>query len=154
MTGPVEVVPAAVVAAVRLAAFSALGASPGGVNASDTDPSTRHTGVRLDGDLAAVATLTREASPRNAFRPVWRVRGMATRPAFQGRGLGGLLLAEALTHVAAHGGGLVWGNLRLAAVPFYERHGFVVADDVFRIANGVEHRYGELTVPPARSSST
>ena len=133
---------------VRLAAFAALGASPGGVNASDADPATRHTGIRIGTELAAVATLTRDASPRNSFRPAWRIRGMATRPEHQGRGYGRLLLAEAFEHVAGHGGGLLWGNLRLAAVPFYRRHGFTVQDDVFRTDIGVPHRYGERMIAP------
>jgi GNAT superfamily N-acetyltransferase len=142
----VETVGAQEVPAVRLAAFSGLGAAPGGVNASDSDPDTRHTGIRVGDLLVAVATLIRDPSPRNDFRPAWRIRGMATRPEHQGEGLGGLLLADAVAHVAAAGGGLLWGNLRLAAVPFYQRHGFTVQDDVFLTDIGVPHRYGERMI--------
>ena len=134
------------VAAVRLAAFSSLGTSPGGINDSDADPATRHTGIRVGGTLVAVGPLTREASPRSASRPAWRIRGMTTRPEHQGNGYGGLLLGEAIEHVTAEGGRLLWGNLRLAAVAFYRRHGFTVQDDVFVTDIGVEHRYGERLI--------
>lgn len=132
---------------VRLAAFAGKGSSPGGVNPSDRDPGTRHFGVRIGDVLAAVGSLVPERSPRNDTEPAYRIRGMATRPEFQGQGLGGLVLHRVRSHIAIRGGGLLWGNLRLAAVPFYQRHGFTVADDVFRSDIGVDHRYGEQRVP-------
>ena len=135
------------VPAVRLAAFAGHGSSPGGVNPRDRDPQTWHGGVRIGDVLAAVGSLVPEPSPRNATEPAYRIRGMATRPEFQGHGLGALVLRQAITRIADLGGGLLWGNLRLAAVPFYRQHGFTVADDVFRTEIGVQHRYGERYVP-------
>jgi GNAT superfamily N-acetyltransferase len=49
---------------------------------------------------------------------------MATEESLRGRGLGAQVLAGVLDHVRAHGGGLIWCNARVRAIPFYERAGF------------------------------
>ena len=49
---------------------------------------------------------------------------MATRHDLRGRGIGAAVLGRAVAHVAGHGGGLLWCNARLPAVPLYRRAGF------------------------------
>jgi predicted GNAT family N-acyltransferase len=49
---------------------------------------------------------------------------MATTEELRGQGIGGRLLDVVLAHVAAHGGGLLWCNARVTALPLYERAGF------------------------------
>jgi predicted GNAT family N-acyltransferase len=54
----------------------------------------------------------------------WRIRGMATAPEWRGRGMGTALLAAALDHVHASGGGPIWCNARTPARSLYGRAGF------------------------------
>lgn len=51
---------------------------------------------------------------------------MATADGWRGKGVGAQVLAAALEHVEAAGGGLVWCNARTPAARFYERAGFQV----------------------------
>ena len=92
----------------------------------DDHPHAAHFGaVDPDGVVVATGTVVPEAPPWEPGRaPAWRLRGMATEPAYRGRGVGGRILAAAVDHVAAHGGGLLWCNARLPAVGFYRRAGF------------------------------
>lgn len=129
---------------VRIAAFSDRGVSPGGH--SPGDETAIHNAVRVDGKVVCVGTLNHDPSPRSDYKPVWRVRGMATLPEHQGRGYGRKLLRACIQQIAQDGGGLLWGNLRVAAVPFYESYGFAVHDDVFASVNGALHRYGEMLI--------
>jgi GNAT superfamily N-acetyltransferase len=134
------------VVSIRVAAFSALGVSSGGRNDTDNAPTTIHVGVRVNGDAVATGTLTPGHSPRNEQWPAWRVRGMATLPEAQGHGYGGMILDHFVEYIAGEDGGLLWGNLRVAAVKFYEAHKFVVQNDVFASTSGALHRYGERFV--------
>lgn len=67
-----------------------------------------------------------EARPR-----WWRIRGMATAGAHRGQGLGAGVLGTLLERIAEQGGGAVWCNARVRAVPFYLRAGFHPAGAVF-----------------------
>ena len=135
--------------AVRLAAFASVGTTHGGRNDSDDDPTGRHCGVLVDGEVVAVCSMFNEPSPIVAATPAWRIRGMATLPDHQSHGYGGMLLESFVDWVAANGGGLMWANLRLAAIPFYERHGFRPHGEPFATASGALHRYGDRIVSPS-----
>ncbi|MBL7500353.1 GNAT family N-acetyltransferase [Frankia sp. CNm7] len=88
----------------------------------DDEPDTAHVvAVLPDGAVVGTVTVLREESPWGA--PGWRLRGMATDETMRGRGVGSRLLAAAIDHVRAQGGGLLWCNARLRAVPFYQRAG-------------------------------
>jgi GNAT superfamily N-acetyltransferase len=95
--------------------------------AEDHLPGTFHLGVR-DGDvLVAISTWI----PRpHHDEPGVQLRGMATAPDLQGRGVGALLL-EAGCLRAGTIAPLVWARARDTALPFYLRHGFVVEGDGF-----------------------
>lgn len=134
---------------VRIAAFAPLGVSPGGRSPQDELPDTVHAAIRIDDQLVCVSTLSRDPSPRSDHQPVWRIQGMATLPNHQGHGYGGTLIQHYVDHIAEAGGGLLWGHLRLAAIPFYERHGFVVQEDVYVTRSGVSHRYGDRLIAAA-----
>jgi GNAT superfamily N-acetyltransferase len=108
----------------------------------DDDPRSAHAAVRdvENGDaqhrtvVDAVGTVVPEAPPWEPERvDGWRVRGMATRPEARRRGLGSLVLATLLDHVAAQGGGLVWCNARVPAQGLYRRAGFTARGGVFDI---------------------
>jgi GNAT superfamily N-acetyltransferase len=59
----------------------------------------------------------------------WRLRAMATDPAWRRRGIGAQVVAAVLAHVRAAGGTLVWCQARVTARRFYERAGFAAHGD-------------------------
>lgn len=80
-----------------------------------------------DGDaLCGTGNVRREPAPWAPDEPGWRVRGMATDPAYRSQGVGTLVLGGLIDHCRSHGGGIVWFNARTPAQAFYERAGFVV----------------------------
>ncbi|WP_052710904.1 GNAT family N-acetyltransferase [Pseudofrankia sp. DC12] len=88
----------------------------------DDEPHTAHLVARLaDGTVIGTASVLREESPWGD--PGWRLRGMATEAEVRGRGIGSRLLSGAIEHVRGQGGGLLWCNARVRAVPFYQRAG-------------------------------
>ena len=85
-----------------------------------------------DGTVVSTCFVFTDPCPwRPADRPVWHLRQMATLPARRGTGVGSLVIAALLDHVAAHGGGLLWCNARERAVPFYERAGLIGEGAIF-----------------------
>jgi predicted GNAT family N-acyltransferase len=97
----------------------------------DDDPAAFHAGARDErGVLVGIATVSPQPAPWAPDRPgAWRLRGMATAEEQRGRGVGARVLAEALRHVRASGGTLVWCNAREGALDFYARAGFTPAGE-------------------------
>jgi predicted GNAT family N-acyltransferase len=97
----------------------------------DEDPRAVHVGARdPSGDVVGIATVSPQPPPWDPGRPgAWRVRGMATAEGRRGEGIGAMVLREALRHVRAAGGTLVWCNARVGALDFYAREGFVAAGE-------------------------
>ena len=93
----------------------------------DDRPGTVHLGVREADVVVAISTWM----PNDyGDEPAVQLRGMATAPHLQGRGLGGVLI-EAGCVRAATLAPLVWARARDAALDFYRRHGFTVTDPGF-----------------------
>jgi predicted GNAT family N-acyltransferase len=93
----------------------------------DDLPGTVHLGVR-DGDaLVAVSTWI-----PNTYgdEPAVQLRGMATAPHVQGRGVGGILIKAGCLR-ACQVAPLIWARARDSAMEFYVRHGFVVEGEGF-----------------------
>ena len=99
-----------------------------------------HVGALQDGRVVSTAGFAIEAHPDYgaAFGPLqWRLRGMASDPALQGRGLGSRVLdfgiAEIARRLAARGeaSAALWCSGRTGAQRFYERHGFQPIGDLF-----------------------
>lgn len=63
-----------------------------------------------------------------------RLRGMATAPALQGRGVGRRVLERCFEHGRTLGATVLWCNARTAAVPFYEAMGLARVGPEFEIA--------------------
>ena len=97
----------------------------------DDDPETGHFAAIDEGEVIGTASVRREPPPwppppPAATLPAWRLRGMATADGRRGEGIGGAVLAAAVAHVAASGGGLLWCSARQPAEAFYRRAGFEV----------------------------
>jgi GNAT superfamily N-acetyltransferase len=99
-----------------------------------------HVGALIGGRVVSTAGFGIDPHPdyAEAFGALqWRLRGMASEPALQGRGLGGQVLdfgiAEIARRLAAAGedSAALWCNGRSGAQGFYERHGFAPIGDVF-----------------------
>ena len=88
-----------------------------------------HLGAFVDGTLVSVASFFYEKNP--AFPEhlhQYQLRGMATLPAYQRRGLSRELLKMAFPIIKQNFCTLIWCNARLAAVPFYEKVGLKIKD--------------------------
>jgi GNAT superfamily N-acetyltransferase len=101
------------------------------LRAGDDDAPSTGNYVAFAGDeVVCTASVRREAPPwAPGAAPAWRLRGMATEEAWRGRGVGAQVLAVVIEHVRSHGGGLLWCNARVPAVPFYRRAGFGTRGD-------------------------
>jgi len=100
---------------------------------TDADTQTPSSGAVL-----AVGSLLPEGPPPSlaldsGTTTWWRIRGMATAEGMRGRGLGGTVLGELLARAEEQGGGAVWCNARVPAVPFYRRAGFRPVGGVFEV---------------------
>ena len=93
----------------------------------DDLPGTFHLGVHDGSRLVAVSTWTPQP---HADEAAVRLRGMATLPAMQGRGIGAMLL-EAGCARAATVAPVVWARARDTALEFYLRHGFTIDGEGF-----------------------
>jgi predicted GNAT family N-acyltransferase len=75
-------------------------------------------------------------------QPAWQLRGMATDPAWAGRGLGRSVVKLGIgTITASSPVKLFWCNARLIAIPFYEKLGWQIVSERFEIPfAGPHHR--------------
>lgn len=106
--------------------------------AGDFDDGTRHIGVFLDGRCLGCATLVRS---EHDDKPAWQLRGMATVPELQHRGIGRMLLKFAEEEVVLTSGlRVIWCNARIPAVPFYRKMGWTTVSEPFTIEGVGPHR--------------
>lgn len=110
----------------------------------DDHPLALHVIVEIGGEVCGIATVTPEPPPpqnRDEIPPEayasgasFRLRGMATDPATQKRGVGRAALERCFVHVRQSGASFIWCNARIGALDFYDRMGFVAVGDQFDIA--------------------
>lgn len=104
----------------------------------DRDPATHHFGAFYDSRNVACATFLLNSWQE---QPAWQLRGMATAADLQGRGIGAALLDFAEKYMLSNAGArLLWCNARVRSVPFYVKHGWIAASDVFEIPGVGPHR--------------
>src|SRR5687767_12009631 len=87
----------------------------------DDDPAAFHLGFVVDEAIVAIASFSPAATPFRPGASAWQLRGMAVADDQQGRGIGGLIIAEAIRRVRAAGSSVLWCNARDTALGFYER---------------------------------
>lgn len=83
--------------------------------------------------VVAAGSVVPEPHPVSPREGDWRLRGMATDPAYRGRGYGSALAAACVEHARSAGAARVWLQARPAAVRLYERTGFVRETDEFDV---------------------
>ncbi len=111
----------------------------------DDDAECRHAlAVDESGAVICCATMHPEGWHGNEAvpaAPAWRLRGMATDAAWQGKGAGArvLRMLEEVSQVVRPTG-LLWCNARVRAIPFYERAGWVTRSELFDIPTAGPHK--------------
>lgn len=106
----------------------------------DNDPGTFHVGVEHEGKIIAVATF--QPQPHERLHGNWqfRLRGMATEPAYQGKGVGRELVRFGLNLAKQRMADQVWCLARVNALDFYGHCGFRDEGTVMLISGiGVHH---------------
>lgn len=99
----------------------------------DDSGQTFHLGGFLDSKLASIASFYFESNPAFEQPYQFRLRGMATLPDYQGKGLSSELLNMGFPIVKQNMCELVWCNARKGAIGFYEKVGFEKVGDFFDI---------------------
>jgi ribosomal protein S18 acetylase RimI-like enzyme len=105
----------------------------------DDDPESFHVGVEQDEQLVCVASFlsqARDGYPGKGFQ----LRGMATYPEHQSKGLGSRLVRFALAHLQQNDVDYIWCNAREAAFPFYQNLGFIFISESFDIPGIGPHK--------------
>ena len=107
----------------------------------DNLPSTFHLGVFVEDRIVCNGTFIQQEHPRfvEAAFP-YRLRGMATDPAFQNTGMGSRLIQTSLKILADRHCDLLWFNARLSAEIFYQKLGFEQLAEVFEIPSIGPHK--------------
>lgn len=107
----------------------------------DDNPDAIHLAVLLDEDVVGACLVLPRAYPlRPELVGAWQLRGMATAPAMQGRGIGSAVLGRAVDEVRSRGGRLLWCDARTTAVAFYRAHGFAAEGSEFvHEESGIRH---------------
>jgi ribosomal protein S18 acetylase RimI-like enzyme len=104
---------------------------PKGGSVYDTAADAFHVGVFAGADLVGSTSLLLEDQAGGVTPGVWRLRGMITHPEWRGREIGSRALAFALTELERRRASLVWCDGRVAALSFYQRHGFHTVGEEF-----------------------
>jgi predicted GNAT family N-acyltransferase len=109
------------------------------VFAGDNDPESFHIGVEQDGKIVCVASFLPQA--REGYQGKGcQLRGMATYPDHQSKGLGSQLVRFALAHLQQNAVDYIWCNAREAAFPFYQNLGFIFISESFDIPGIGPHK--------------
>jgi ribosomal protein S18 acetylase RimI-like enzyme len=105
--------------------------------AGDSAGSTIHLAALVGSEVVACATLMEVPLDQES---AYQLRGMATHPAWQRRGLGRQLLDHAELLLRDDPIRLRWCNARISAIGFYEAMGWTVVSDEFDIPTAGPHR--------------
>ena len=113
----------------------------------DDHPDARHVvAVAPDGRVVGCVTV----HPGNwDGRPAWQLRGMATDPAYRGRGVGAAMLdvLEAVL-LAEFDVRQLWCNARVPAAGFYQHFGWAIVSGRFDIPTAGPHVRMTKTLKP------
>lgn len=103
----------------------------------DGDPATRHYAASAGAAFVGCAGFMPSSWDGG---PAWQLRGMATDPAWRGRGVGrSLLLFAEADLIAADPRRTLWCHARVEASAFYLKQGWSVVSGVYEIAGVGPH---------------
>ena len=98
----------------------------------DDAEDTFHLGLFDAENLIGVVTFMNAAKPQFTGKQ-YQLRGMAVLEAYQGKGLGNILVTEGEQQLKQLGYDLLWCNARIKALNFYTRKGFKIEGEAFEI---------------------
>ncbi len=111
----------------------------------DEEPTTFHVGYFEDTKLISVATFHKNS--REGLNGIgFQLRGMATHPDYQKRGIGNQLLNFAIVFLRGQNANYLWCNARKAAYRFYLGIGFEFISQEFEIPKIGMHRVMYLKI--------
>lgn len=111
----------------------------------DLEGTTFHVGYEREGKLVCVATFHKQ--PHEKFEGTgYQLRGMATLPEYQGKGLGNLLMNFAIVYLRGQKANYLWCNAREVAYKFYLSLGFEFISAEFQIPSIGPHRQMYLKI--------
>jgi GNAT superfamily N-acetyltransferase len=90
----------------------------------DHDESTFHLGGFIDGSLVSVTSFFYRKSQQIPGEHHYQLRGMATLPDYQGKGLSSALVQRAIPTIKNNHCSHIWCNARVASQGFYSKIGF------------------------------
>lgn len=109
-------------------------------NPEDQLPNTFHLGAYIQNELVGISSFHEEELARlSATRP-YRLRGMATDPNFQRRGIGTQLMEKGVLELQKTNSDLLWCNAREVAFPFYQGLGLLTLEPLFEISGVGPHK--------------
>ncbi len=113
---------------------------------SDNDELTFHLGAFVDKKLVSVASFYFERHLSFSDTYQYRLRGMATLPEYQGKGLSSALLKTAFPVIKQNQCTLLWCNAREKAMGFYTQVGFHATGELFSVPQIGKHRLMSITI--------
>ena len=100
---------------------------------ADHERDTFHLGAVIGTEVVSIATFLRRSHELFEIGSQYQLRGMATHPAFRGRGLGAAIIRSGLQLLQERSVELLWCNARVPACEFYLKSGFHVNGEQFEI---------------------
>lgn len=98
----------------------------------DHNEGVLHLGSFAGDQLVSVATIFPEDDPEHGPKG-FRLRGMASDPAFAGKGYGAKLINFAIDELTSANAAYIWCNARSSAAAFYTKLGFTMISEEFEI---------------------
>lgn len=98
----------------------------------DDNDDCLHVGCFEGKQLVSVATIFPEDHPEHGAGG-FRLRGMASDPAFAGKGYGSRLINFVIDELTSANAAYIWCNARSTAAVFYTRLGFTMISEEFEI---------------------
>lgn len=99
---------------------------------TDDVPGIFHLGYFLDERLICIGTFFPEDYPEKG-EGGFRLRGMASDPAFAGKGYGAALINFAINELTSVHAAYIWCNARTSAVGFYAKLRFEIISEEFEV---------------------
>lgn len=112
---------------------------------SDSLPEAQHFAAWSKNKIVGVASIHPESLPGSLpekfddSEKVWRLRGMAVDPEFQGKCVGKAILRECINFIRQFDAQILWCNGRETAWQFYSSFGFEKSGEPFIIPESGEH---------------
>ena len=107
----------------------------------DNEAEAFHLGAFEGGRLVSVGSFFPASSPKIESQKPFRLRAMATHPDFRGKNAGKSLIQVGIGLLREKGADFLWCDARLNAVPFYQKLGFSVMDEIYEVRTIGPHKF-------------